>query len=829
MKKYLSILSMCLLVMTFSACEDVPSPYEIDDNGGNKTTIFSETFQSSLGRFVNYTTDGDGEWICDYGTAKASGYDNASKVTTAGTYFLVSPEIDLTEVDSCYLTYDYIVRYNKGDENQQVLISTSFDSADPSVGWAVLNQKHKEGADWNTFSTAALDIPSQYLGQKIRIALRYYTNASSGSTWEVKNFKVMKGKAPENPDPTPVSDNIFDKTFDSSLEPFVNYTTAGEGAWVIDYSTAKATGYDNASKVTTAGTYYLVSPEIDLAEVEDAYVDYSYILMYNKDNENQQLLISASFDENKPTEGWTLLNKDHTVGSSWTVFANSQVRIPVEFIGQKIRLAFYYNTNNVSGSTWEVKSVSVVEGTPVPKPNPGVGGTPDKPYTVGQLHDLFDAGTIPGDVVYTMGIVSKIDEINTSTYGNATYYISDDGSTANQFEVYRGYALAGAKFKSEDQLQVGDTVVVYGNVVEYGASKVREYTTGSKIYYSSRLGFENGDNPNPSDGKLPYTSSSLNDGFTSVKVEGNPWSLGTSYAKASGYNNGKYTATRTWLVSPAINTKVTGNEGVYMKFDYVLRYVSDSTDIKNYHKVLVSADYDGVVSEAHWTVLDFDPIESPTRDWTFYSSNAITIPAEFLNKEKVYFAWYFECTSANSTTWELQNLSIKEGKADDPDKPDPTGLTLAEFNNGGFEKWVDDKTPELWMSTTSASTKNVLAKSTDAHSENFSVQLQGSTAQNRRLGSTELVLDAGTYNVKFYAKGDGGPAKVATGYVPIGADGKVGSYQYGDYVDNLATDKWTEITHSFTLSAKTKVNLVVMTQKDLGGTVLIDDYTITKE
>ena len=56
---------------------------------------------------------------------------------------------------------------------------------------------------------------------------------------------------------------------------------------------------------------------------------------------------------------------------------------------------------------------------------------------------------------------------------------------------------------------------------------------------------------------LPFTSASLND-FEVKTVEGVDWSLGSSYAKASGYANNTTTATKTWLVSPAINTTVTG-------------------------------------------------------------------------------------------------------------------------------------------------------------------------------------------------------------------------------------------------------------------------------
>ena len=80
------------------------------------------------------------------------------------------------------------------------------------------------------------------------------------------------------------------------------------------------------------------------------------------------------------------------------------------------------------------------------------------------------------------GIISKIDEIDTTTkFGNATYYISDDGTTANHLEVYRGYSLGGAKFKSDTEIKVGDKVIVYGQLV-YFNQKTPEFTQGNYIY-----------------------------------------------------------------------------------------------------------------------------------------------------------------------------------------------------------------------------------------------------------------------------------------------------------------------------------------------------------
>lgn len=81
--------------------------------------------------------------------------------------------------------------------------------------------------------------------------------------------------------------------------------------------------------------------------------------------------------------------------------------------------------------------------------------------------------------VYVTGIISEISSIDTDSYGNASYYISVNGFTDNQFYIYRGYALGGQKFTSEDQIKVDDNVVVYGTLTTYNG--VPQLAQGSEI------------------------------------------------------------------------------------------------------------------------------------------------------------------------------------------------------------------------------------------------------------------------------------------------------------------------------------------------------------
>ena len=107
--------------------------------------------------------------------------------------------------------------------------------------------------------------------------------------------------------------------------------------------------------------------------------------------------------------------------------------------------------------------------TPEP-PTPSThAGTVDDPFTVANALAATEAlgeGKTASDYSYTKGIVSKVDEISTD-HGNATYYISDDGTTAEQFYVFRGKYIGKTNFTDENQLQVGDEVVVCGKLKNY--------------------------------------------------------------------------------------------------------------------------------------------------------------------------------------------------------------------------------------------------------------------------------------------------------------------------------------------------------------------------
>ena len=220
--------------------------------------------------------------------------------------------------------------------------------------------------------------------------------------------------------------------------------------------------------------------------------------------------------------------------------------------------------------------------------------------------------------------------------------------------------------------------------------------------------------------EMPWTSASLND-FKAVTVKGIDWSLGSTYAKASGYVNSSYTETDAWLVSPAINTKT--SSGVVIDVQHVIRYTNSAADLAN-HTMWASTDYDGDVSKATWTKLNYKPEASPTNTWDFYAAKTVGLPEALLNKDKVYIAYRYQCTSERASTWELKEFSIKEGVApDDGDDPQP-GTPAEEITIGEFLSKADPNTTYR-LTGTVKNISNTLYGNFDLVDETGSVYIYG--------------------------------------------------------------------------------------------------------
>ncbi len=99
-----------------------------------------------------------------------------------------------------------------------------------------------------------------------------------------------------------------------------------------------------------------------------------------------------------------------------------------------------------------------------------ITNTAETAYTIAKAKELIDAGKGLSENVYVKGTVSQASDSLNNTYGSLSYYISDDGTTGNELQVYGGLSFKGEEFTSVDDIKVGDVVIVYGKLKKYGTT-----------------------------------------------------------------------------------------------------------------------------------------------------------------------------------------------------------------------------------------------------------------------------------------------------------------------------------------------------------------------
>ena len=143
-------------------------------------------------------------------------------------------------------------------------------------------------------------------------------------------------------------------------------------------------------------------------------------------------------------------------------------------------------------------------------------GTAADPFNVAAAVKYIDEGGDAATNKYVKGKVVSVDAGSyDSNYGSLKYYISDDGTTKNQFRVYNGYAGPNrTKFSGEDALKAGDEVVICGSLTIVNGTK--EFTTGNYVVSLNGQPIGGGDTPTTGEAKGTGTEA---DPFNSVAAQ----------------------------------------------------------------------------------------------------------------------------------------------------------------------------------------------------------------------------------------------------------------------------------------------------------------------
>ena len=454
---------------------------------------------------------------------------------------------------------------------------------------------------------------------------------------------------------------------------------------------------------------------------------------------------------------------------------------------------------------------------------PSGTGTVADPYNVAGLYQAvanLASGSSTSQELVVKGIVSQVKNDLNPDYGNLSYYISDNGKTAEQFYVYRGLGLNGEKFTSNEQVAIGDVVVVQGTVKNYNGTLEFDQNK-SKLLSTTNTNSGGGETVDIL-GDVTFFEESF-DGkqgdFTINNVllpEGSDrvWAASESYhcMSASGYVNPNMLASEGWLISPVINLKKATE--AYLAFDNYCNKFNVEASTQCF--VLAKAD-----TETEWTTL-------PVEEWPtgkFVTAANISL-AKFVGK-KVQIAFKYSSTTSSAGTWEIKNFRIT-GYGE----KGINGLTWEDFANGNFDEWNAEGTkPTGWQEDTSKGNAT-LARSEDSHSQSYSVRIYGVPLGERRMAYQPLYFTPGTYTCSFYAKAatDQG-AKVQVGYWPQSATVTIYDQDATGATKRteLNNNEWELITYTFTIQETELVNLIVAVPTgSKGKDVLVDDFSITK-
>lgn len=508
MKNYWKLLLCAAMgIGTFTACEDVPEPYNIPTENSNvpvinKDLILNQSFTANLGDFQSLSESGSLAWAADtrYG-AVITGYQDfdgdGNKENKAGVTYLISPDIDLSEADSAYVIIDQAINYAKTtlEADHAMLIRTAGTEA-----WGTLPMSFDGLGNSFTYATQNVQIPQNYMGQKVQLALKHIAHDSYSSTWEVKTIQVSKGQAPTGEVETPVEGLVGSGTKDDPYDvpSTIKLIAAGPPS----------------AKIYTKGIVSQVN------EINTQYGNATYFISNDGTTANQLEVYrglglgGAKFNANGIKVG------DEVIVYGQVIYYNNQT---MEFTqGNEL----YSLNGETSGSG----------GTP--SGDAKGDGTLANPYNAAAANAVASALAADAKSDQAYYIKGKVVSIATDkdgnvqnydygTYGNASFYISDDGTANGQFYVYRALYLGNKKWTSGagDILKVGDEVIVYAKLTNYRGNTPETAQGDCYLYSLNGKSEGGGDTPTPTPtgeevtcAKAVELTNALDDGATSAET-----------------------------------------------------------------------------------------------------------------------------------------------------------------------------------------------------------------------------------------------------------------------------------------------------------------------
>ena len=642
-----------------------------DDNG----LPYYQDFSSSFGTYSTYSVAGDQVWEIDYNTAKITGYANGTNY--ANEDWLISAPVALTGVDHVKVDVNYVAQYtNSNTEDVTLQISKDYVAgSDPlTANWIQMPVTYPNTGGWSDFQTIETSL-DEFLGETVTVAIKFLSSETQSRTIEVKYILVEEGEpnggggGGGGGQGGELQNMPYTQSFASEFGTYCTYDVLGPQSWVIDYNTAKMTGYSGGSH---ANEDWLISSPVAVAGVENAKVSVTYSAQYqNADNMDVTLQVSTDYvyGSDPTTANWTMMQATYPNTSNFNDFQTVETSLN-EFIGQNVFVAIKYTSTDAQSRTIEIQSITVQEGEAGGGGGGGTGegsGTADDPYNVaagiglqGQNQTAWVHGYIVGSVKSgTSTVTSNDDVIWSGSFDSATNVVIADDANCNEITQCIIVNLpAGKPLRSQVNLvdnpgNLGKHLSVLGTLrIYFGQAGLRDSngteadfvlegyvppTPGNEIFSES---FSSGQ------GSFTIQDVILPDGLNYV------WQHAPSYScmKASAYVSGQNYAAESWLVSPAIN--LSGVSSAKLTISQAVNYASPNGALS----IMVSTNYDGNVTTAIWTELSLDQWPAGN-NWTFVNSTADLTPYV---GQIVTIAFKYTSTSSASATWEVKDFVVEE-------------------------------------------------------------------------------------------------------------------------------------------------------------------------
>ena len=310
-------------------------------------------------------------------------------------------------------------------------------------------------------------------------------DGSNKNELQVYRGKFLGGKPFTSEDQIKVGDEVIVKgkckNFKGNTPEFDTgsslYMLNGEYAEEVPLGEPEGTGVQN-DPYNVAAALALITPMSDGQITDEIYVKgkISKIQEVSVQNGNATYFISDDGSENNQLE---VYRGKYLGGKSFT--SEDQIKVGDEVIVKGKCKNFKGNTPEFdTGSSLYMINGQYAEETPAGDPEGS--GVQNDPYNVAAALALITpmADGQLTDEIYVKGKISKIQEVSVQN-GNATYFISDDGTENNQLQVYRGKYLGGANFTSANQIKVGDVVIVKGKCKNFRGN-TPEFDAGNVLY-----------------------------------------------------------------------------------------------------------------------------------------------------------------------------------------------------------------------------------------------------------------------------------------------------------------------------------------------------------